>query len=545
MIEKSKKYLKLMILLSIAIINNSIGNTNWNVSDGLENLKPEPGKALCVVIRAHGYSLEPVDIYLDQWRVGYTQANTFSYFSVDPGTHYISFGIENYFSYKRDFREGDIFYLYQKSTVESYTSYWYSYTSHNFMTDFLNRKKFYSIFEEKKSILSINKFTSAKIKKMGDKQYSKLVSDAIFIPLSKDEVYQFVINKVKEEYVDEQLDHVTLDTTGHPSLDTLLDQLDEYSKIYYLDEEDPLPPGELGLRIQKIEDKSVITSVKDEGPASGRGIFRGDTLMTINNTAVHDLDSNHIIKLLHGPIGSTVSLRIKRGDNTLTIRNIKREDFIQKDVEDPLILEDRIGYIKVNSFEMNTEPQINDAIDTLVDDSKCKVIIIDLRNNPGGILASAIDVAELLLPKGAVICQSLTRKSADKKIYRSKDGEYKRIKLIILINENSYSSAEILAWAIKGNKRALIIGTPSKGKACSQHVIPINSDMALSLTTAYFYGPNGEKIHKVGVKPDIVVEMGETSMEEKVYSPLSLRYPENRDPQLKVAVMEAKKLLAR
>lgn len=539
------KLLKSFLFLSIVIIQNSFSNSIWKITDGLDNLKPEPGKALCIVLRAHGYSEYPVDIYLDQWKVGYTHENTLTYFSVDTGTHYISLGKNINLSYERNFREGEIFYLYQSTTVETFENYMVSYITHRVSTEFINKKKFYSIFESKKSILALYKVTPIESSQLSEYHFNRIKSNAIFIPLSKEEVYNFVLNKVKDVYVDEQLNHVTLDTTGHPPIDTLLNQLDQYSRIYYLEEEDALQSGELGMNIQKLDSNVVITSVRDEGPAAGRGVFRDDTLISINNSPVKDLDTSSIRQMLYGPIGSTVTLKIKRGNNTLTIRNIKREELILKTVDEPLILEDRIGYVKVNSFEANTEPQINDAVDTLVDDSRCKVVILDLRNNNGGLFSSAIDVSELFLPRGDIICKVVRSRSGKRDIFKSKDGEYRNVKLIVLINENSYSAAEILSRALKGNKRALFIGTKTKGKGCMQSVFPINSDMAVSLTTAYLVGPNGAKIHKVGIKPHIEVDMGEYSMDEKVYSQLSLRYPENRDPQLKVAVREAQKMLKR
>ncbi len=219
---------------------------------------------------------------------------------------------------------------------------------------------------------------------------------------------------------------------------------------------------------------------------------------------------NEAIKLMRGPKGSILSLTILRSqvDGTIEI-NIER-DIIEIDSVRTKILESDIAYIRIAQFQENTGMQFKKLLSNLyVNDISPKGLIIDLRNNPGGLLTSSIEVVDSILDKGLIVYTEGRSATSNKKYYASVGDDLNGLPIVVLINEGSASASEIVAGALQDHNRALILGTSSFGKGSVQTIFPLGADRGLKLTTARYFTPNGTSIQGAGISPDIAIEPAE------------------------------------
>ncbi len=247
-----------------------------------------------------------------------------------------------------------------------------------------------------------------------------------------------------------------------------------------------------------------ITGIMDNSPASESEIKVDDFITEVNGEDVYDQDLSDVVKKIKGPEGTTVNLTLVRKDSGEEI-NI---DIERRKVETPTvkyeIIDDEIGYIKINEFDDITVDQFTDALAT-VKGSDVKGLIIDLRGNPGGSLAAVVNIAGQILPKGVVVYTE--DKYGNRTDYNSEGKTPLEIPLVVLVNGNSASASEILAGAVKDYEIGTIMGTTTYGKGIVQRVLSLQDGSAVKLTVSHYYTPNGNDIHKVGIEPDVVVEL--------------------------------------
>lgn len=273
--------------------------------------------------------------------------------------------------------------------------------------------------------------------------------------------------------------------------------------------------GGLGIEIT-IKDSllTVVTPIEDT-PAWKAGIKAKDRIVKINNELTRDMSLTDAVKKLRGKPGEAVHLTVLReSEKKLLEFKIVRDIIRIQDIKNPRVLEDGIGYIRLVEFRENTNTELDAALNRLAKEGMT-ALIIDLRNNPGGLLDSAVGVASHFIDKGKLIVSTKGRKeNQNMEFFSEVKKPLKDLPLVIMINEGSASGSEIVAGCLQDYKRAIIVGAKSFGKGSVQTIIPLGDGSALRLTTSKYFTPSGKLIHGVGVMPDITVENGVSQIEE-------------------------------
>ena len=323
----------------------------------------------------------------------------------------------------------------------------------------------------------------------------------------KIDLFGEVLDKINKQYVDEINQSEAMDS----AIDGLLQSLDPYSSYMspeVFNEMQTETSGEFGgLGIEVGMESGVVKVISpiDDTPASNAGIKAGDFIVKINKTQVQGKSLSEAVDLMRGPVGSEIELTIRRkGERKALTFNIVREIIQIQSVKSDL-LEKNIGYLRLTSFNENSSEQIKKKIKDLEKDKNIKAYILDLRNNPGGLLSQAIKISDFFLDNGEIV-STKSRKDSENRKWFAKKGDLTNGKtLVVLINYGSASASEIVAGALKDHKRAILLGENSYGKGSVQSIIPLKNDGAIRLTVAKYYLPSGKSISEVGVSPDIVV----------------------------------------
>ena len=327
----------------------------------------------------------------------------------------------------------------------------------------------------------------------------------------KIDLFSEVLDKVNNEYV-EEIDH---SKAMDAAINGVLQSLDPYS-AYMSPEifkemltETSGEFGGLGIEVGMEFGVVKIISPIDNSPAEEAGVKAGDYIVKINDIQVQGKTLTEAVELMRGPVGSIIKITVRRrGAKKAIIFNITREIIKIESVKSKII-EDTVGYIRLTSFNENSADQIKEKIKELRQNKKIEKYILDLRNNPGGLLSQAIKISDFFLNNGEIVSTKSRKKKENRKWFAHKgdiiDGET----LIVLINYGSASAAEIVAGALKDHKRAILIGEKSFGKGSVQSVIPLNNKGAIRLTISKYYLPSGKSISEVGITPDI--EIAESS----------------------------------
>ena len=334
----------------------------------------------------------------------------------------------------------------------------------------------------------------------------------------KIDLFGEVLEKINEEYVDEINQSESMDS----AINGLLQSLDPYSAYMSpetFNEMQTETSGEFGgLGIEVSMESGVVKVITpiDDTPASRAGIKAGDYIVKIEGTQVQGKTLSEAVDLMRGPVGSTIELTVRRrGKKKALTFYITREIIEIQSVKTDL-LEDHIGYIRLTSFNENSGEQIKERINNLEKNQNIKSYILDLRNNPGGLLSQAIKISDFFLNNGEIVSTKSRHKSENRKWFAKKGDLTNGKTLIVLINYGSASAAEIVAGALKDHKRAIILGENSYGKGSVQSIIPLKNKGAIRLTVAKYYLPSGKSISEVGVSPDI--EIDEEGEEFKIKS---------------------------
>ena len=336
---------------------------------------------------------------------------------------------------------------------------------------------------------------------------NKTVISAEIDIYKKIDLFGEVLEKINKEYVDEFNQSESMDS----AINGLLQSLDPYSsymspKIF--DEMQTETSGEFGgLGIEVSMEAGVVKVISpiDDTPASRAGLKAGDYIVKINDVQVQGKSLSEAVDLMRGPVGSGIELTVRRrGERKALTFNIIREVIQVQSVKSEII-DENIGYIRLTSFNDNSSDQIEKQIKKLKKDKNLNSFILDLRNNPGGLLSQAIKISDFFLENGEIVSTKSRKKSENRKWFAKKGDITDGKTLLVLINYGSASASEIVAGALKDHKRAIIVGENSFGKGSVQSIIPLKNRGAIRLTVAKYYLPSGKSISEVGVRPDIEV----------------------------------------
>ena len=319
-----------------------------------------------------------------------------------------------------------------------------------------------------------------------------------------------VFERVRAQYVDEVEDKKLIET----AINGMLTSLDPHSA--YLDDESFEDMqvrtrgefGGLGIEVTMENGLVKVVSPIDDTPAFRAGIQAGDYIFEIDGEAVMGLTLNEAVEKMRGKVGTDINLSIRRESEPDPIDvTITRDVITIKSVRHRIEAEN-IGYIRITTFNQNTETGVKEAVDNIKKELGNKLIgyVLDLRNNPGGLLDQAISVSDAFLDKGEIV-STRGRNDRDTKRDNAHSGDIADgLPIVVLINGGSASASEIVSGALQDHKRAILLGTKSFGKGSVQTVIPLPGHGAMRLTTARYYTPSGRSIQAKGIEPDIIVE---------------------------------------
>ena len=324
----------------------------------------------------------------------------------------------------------------------------------------------------------------------------------------KIDLFGEVLDKINKEYVEEVDQSDTMDA----AINGVLQSLDPYSSYMSpknLEEMQTETRGEFGgLGIEVGMEAGVVKVISplDNSPAEREGVKAGDYIVKINDTQVQGKTLNEAVELMRGPVGSTLEITVRRiGLRKSLVFNITRE-IIQVASVKSEVLDEKIGYIRLTSFNENSDDQIKKKIKEFKKNKKIEGYILDLRNNPGGLLGQAIKISDFFLDDGEIVSTKGRKKNENQKWFAREGDIINGKALIVLINKGSASASEIVAGALKDHKRAVLVGEKSYGKGSVQSIIPLKNRGAIRLTISKYYLPSGKSISEVGVTPDITVE---------------------------------------
>ncbi len=347
---------------------------------------------------------------------------------------------------------------------------------------------------------------------------------------------------IRQNYVDES--KVSYSNLVSSALKGMLQSLDPFSQYLEptaykeLQEETQGKFGGIGIQISIKENTLTVVSPIDDTPAYRAGILAGDKIVEINSNKTDSLDMREAISRLRGPPGTPVAIKILRGgefkDYALT-----REEIKIASVKDTRMLDENIGYIRITEYSSPTGPALRKAIEELLS-KKMKALVLDQRNNPGGLLSSSIEVSDLFLPKGSVIVSTRGRGATSRQGPARASGpvHFTGFPMAILVNGGSASAAEIVSGALHDNKRAVLVGETTFGKGSVQNIVQIEDGAAARITTAHYYTPSGRCIHEKGIEPDISVPVPPDEWQRVQLKRLSLESPNLLDPKNKPADLD-------
>ena len=324
----------------------------------------------------------------------------------------------------------------------------------------------------------------------------------------KIDLFSEVLSKIDKEYVEKIDQSEAMDA----AINGVLQSLDPYSAYMSpqmfedMQTETSGQFGGLGIEVGMEHGVVKVISPIDNSPASRVGVKAGDYIVKINDIQVQGKSLTEAVELMRGPVGSEIEITVRRrGVKKAIIFNITREIIKIESVKSKYI-EQNIGYLRLTAFNENSSDQIKKKIKELNKNKDLKGYILDLRNNPGGLLSQAIKITDFFLENGEIVSTKGRKKSENQKWFANKGDLINGKTLLVLINYGSASASEIVAGALKDHKRAILIGENTYGKGSVQSIIPLQNKGAIRLTISKYYLPSGESISEVGVTPDIEIE---------------------------------------
>ena len=333
------------------------------------------------------------------------------------------------------------------------------------------------------------------------------------LPIDEIRLMSQVLERIKQSYVEEVTDEQLLES----AIEGMLSALDPHSDYLTPDDFKELresTSGEFGgLGIEITLDTTGFVKVVapiDDTPAYRAGMQSGDLITQIDDTPVKGMTINDAVGLMRGKPGTSLVLTVVRSGETAPLDVELTRAVIKVTSVRHRMLEPGFGYIRISQFQARTGPDFEDALTQLhaEADDKLKGLVLDLRNNPGGVLQASVDVVDNLISAGLIVYTEGRIANSDSRFVARKKDPSKGVNLVVLINGGSASASEIVAGALQDHGRGLIIGTQSFGKGSVQTILPLDQDHALKLTTARYYTPSGRSIQSQGIVPDILVKQG-------------------------------------
>ena len=333
---------------------------------------------------------------------------------------------------------------------------------------------------------------------------------------SKNELYEKidlfgeVLENIKKEYVDDVDQAEVMDS----AINGVLQSLDPYSaymspELFKEMQTDTRGEfGGLGIEIGMESGVVKVISPIDDTPAAKAGIKAGDYIVKIGKEQVQGKSLLEAVKLMRGPVGTSINLTVRRKnvkkpiEFTITRKIIEVQSVSSKIIGD----QKNLGYIRLKSFNENSDKQFLKSVKEFEKKPKIKGYVLDLRNNPGGLLTQAINITDFFLDDGEIVSTKGRKISETRKFFARRGDEVKGKPIVVLINNGSASASEIFAGALKDHKRAIILGENSYGKGSVQSIIPLTNGGGIRLTISKYYLPSGKSISGVGVTPDMLVE---------------------------------------
>ena len=324
----------------------------------------------------------------------------------------------------------------------------------------------------------------------------------------KIDLFSEVLDKINKEYVEEINQNEAMDS----AINGVLQSLDPYSSymspemLKEMQTETSGKFGGLGIEVGMEAGVVKVISPLDNSPASRVGVKAGDYIVKINNTQVQGKTLTEAVELMRGPVGTKIEITVRRRGVKKALTFIITREIIQIQSVKSKIIDNNIGYLRLTSFNENTSDQIKKIINNYKKEGKVKSYILDLRNNPGGLLSQAIRISDFFLENGEIVSTKSRKQSENRKWFAKKGDLINGETLVVLINYGSASASEIVAGALQDHKRAILVGESTYGKGSVQSIIPLQNKGAIRLTVSKYYLPSGESISEVGVTPDIEIE---------------------------------------
>lgn len=362
-----------------------------------------------------------------------------------------------------------------------------------------------------------------------------------------------VFQRVQEQYVEEVTDKELIES----AISGMLQSLDPHSSYLSVESYEDMQVktkgtfGGLGIEITMEDGFVKVVSPIDDTPAALAGMQSGDLIIAVNGESLRGLSINEAVSQLRGPIGSKIKITVVRNKEEPFELEIKRDIIKITSVKHNVI--NNVGYIRLTTFSDTTTEGLKTAVEKIQKEigDNFLGLILDLRNNPGGLLNQSISVSDAFLNQGEIVSTKGRKKDDASRVFAKKGDIINGKPLVVLINSGSASASEIVAGALKDHSRAIIIGTRSFGKGSVQSIIPLAGNGAMRLTTARYYTPSGISIQAKGIQPDIIVEAGITEAnkdkkknrrEENLRGALDNKNKkskdENPEPKIKLTVTE-------
>ena len=323
----------------------------------------------------------------------------------------------------------------------------------------------------------------------------------------KIDLFSEVLDKINKEYVEDINQSEVMDA----AINGVLQSLDPYSAYMSPESFENMQTetsgefGGLGIEVSMEAGVVKVISPIDGSPADEVGVKAGDYIVKINEHQVQGKTLTEAVDLMRGPVGSDIEITVRRkGVKKAIVFKITREIIKIQSVKSKKI-NDNIGYIRLTAFNENSSTQIKKKVNEFTKDKKIKGYILDLRNNPGGLLSQAIKISDFFLTNGEIVSTKSRKESENRRWFANKGDIINGKVLIVLINYGSASASEIVAGALKDNKRAILLGENTYGKGSVQSIIHLKNNGAIRLTISKYYLPSGKSISEVGITPDIEV----------------------------------------
>jgi len=351
-------------------------------------------------------------------------------------------------------------------------------------------------------------------------------SDSIYSEL---ELFTNALNLIRDNYVED----VDTKELIYGAIEGMVSSLDVHSAFYRPEDYNEFMEdtkgsfGGLGIEISTVDGILTIIAPIEDTPAWEAGLKAGDKILFIEGESTEGMTAVDAVKVLRGPKGTQVTITVLSEGETTTRDVTITRDIIEIHSVKYEVYEDNIVYIRITTFQERTTTDLRDALDVVTDETNGDItgIILDLRNDPGGLLSRSVDVSDMFLSEGTIVSIKGKEPSSNAVFSAHREGTIADIPMVVLVNGGSASASEIVAGALKDNGRAILIGTTTFGKGSVQTIIRMKDGSGLRITTALYYTPSGASIHDIGIDPDIevtfpdpeeVAETGDEAADETV-----------------------------